>query len=137
MLITEPAVNPMKSLKLLFAITLPLTAFVTFLSSAAALAQGADKPIYVGKASTGEPVYFQGARFQCGDLPRADECWWRSPMIVYTIGNDGVTEIGDCKNQVFTEVSSKDGIVARNMRPQSNALRQVLDRGCHPQKYSQ
>ena len=97
----------------------------------------ADKPIYVGKASTGEPVYFNGARFQCGDLPRTDECWWRTPLISYKIGEDNVTAIGDCKNQVFETVMLGDKIVAQNMRPQSAALSQVLDRSCHPDKYSQ
>ncbi len=103
--------------------------------TAATPRRSATEPIYVGKASTGEAVYYQGARFQCGDLPRTDECWWRSPVIVYKIGNDGVTAIGDCKEQVFKSVMVGDKVVAQNMRPQSDALRQVLDRSCHPQKY--
>lgn len=86
---------------------------------------------YVGQASTGEPVYYVGARFQCGDLPRNDECWWRTPMVVYQIGSDRVTAIADCQEQLFQEVWVDGEVVARDMRPQSDALRLVLGNACY------
>jgi hypothetical protein len=86
--------------------------------------------IYLGQASTGEAVYFKGANFQCGDLPRNHECWWRTPIVVYQIGPDAVTAITDCQTQVFKEVWLEGEIVARDMRPQSEALQLVMNNAC-------
>ena len=86
--------------------------------------------VYVGRASTGEPVYYQSARFQCGDLPRNHECWTNTPMVAYTIGTDQVTAIANCRRGLFTEGSASSGAVIQNMRPASNALRKVLKMAC-------
>lgn len=85
---------------------------------------------YLGQASTGEAVYYVGARFQCGDLPRTDECWWRTPMVVYRIGSDSVTAIADCQQRVFREIWLDGEIVAREMHPQSEAIRLMIDNAC-------
>jgi hypothetical protein len=107
---------------LLALVTLPMTKGATW----ADVAGGT----YLGQASTGEAVYYVGARFQCGDLPRTDECWWRTPMVVYHIGQDAVTAIADCQQQVFREVWLDGEVVARNMRPQSEAIRLVIENAC-------
>lgn len=86
--------------------------------------------LYMGKASTGEPVWYNGARAQCGDLPRAHECW-QNPMVSYTIGSDHVSAIPDCKKGVFKEVWIGDRVVSRSMRPASQALRSVLETACN------
>lgn len=86
--------------------------------------------IYMGKASTGEPVWYNGARAQCGDLPHDDECW-KNPMVVYTIGSDHVTAIPDCKKGVFKEVWMKEQLIAKAMRPASQAIRSVLETACN------
>jgi hypothetical protein len=85
---------------------------------------------YMGRASTGESIYFQGATFQCGDLPADHECWWRTPTVSYVIGNDYVTAIADCQAGVFQEVWVGDQIVAYDMRPQSDAMQLVLNNAC-------
>jgi hypothetical protein len=90
----------------------------------------AQTPTYMGTAATGEAVYYNGDRFQCGDLPQHHECWWRSPMISYTIGGDTVTAIGDCQEGFFSEVYVDGELVASDMRPQSEAIRLVLENAC-------
>lgn len=86
--------------------------------------------VYMGKASTGEAVYYMGATAQCGDLPRTDQCW-KNPTISYKIGADYVTAIPDCRRNTFKEVWVGDRKVATNMRPQSEAIRLVLRTGCN------
>ncbi len=90
----------------------------------------AQNRVYMGKASTGEAVYYMGATAQCGDLPRTDKCW-KNPTIAYKIGSDYVTAIPDCQRNVFKEVWVRDRKVATNMRPQSEAIQLVLRAGCN------
>lgn len=104
------------------------TLLFTLAATAPAFAQG--KGVYMGRASTGEPVYYHGARAQCGDLPRTHECW-KNPMLVYTIGSDEVTAIPDCRRGVFKEVWVDGQLVERNLRPQSEAIRLVLRTACN------
>jgi len=69
-------------------------------ASPAAIGQSLDRPLYMGKASTGEHLWYYGGRSQCGDLPRTDICWL-NPMIVYTLGQERFTTILDCSKKVF------------------------------------
>ena len=89
--------------------------------------------LYVGVASTGECVYYHGAHFQCGDLPRTDDCWTNTPMLSYTIGTDTVWAIADCRQGLLKEGGSSSGIIIKNMRPASNALRKVIQMACQPE----
>lgn len=109
-------------MKLLFFVALTLT-----LAPSAALA---GDTVYMGKASTGEPVYYHGARTQCGDLPPNHECW-KNPMVSYTIGSDRIAAIANCKKGIFSQVWLGDRMVAKNMRPQSEAIRLVLRTACN------
>jgi len=84
----------------------------------------------MGRASTGEAVYYIGANTQCGDLPRSHECW-KNPMINYRIGKDNVAAIPDCKRGIFKEAWVGDRKVATNYRPQSEAIQLVLRTGCN------
>lgn len=93
----------------------------------------AQTPVYMGKASTGEPVYYIGANAQCGDLPRNHACW-QNPMISYTIGADQVAAIPDCKQGIFAEVWVGGKLVTRNMKPASKAIQSVLETGCNSVK---
>lgn len=106
---------------LLTLITIPIL-------SRAALAES--EGTYLGQASTGEAVYYVGARFQGGDLPHTDECWWRTPMVVYRIGADSVTAVADCQSRTFREVWLDGAVVARDLHPQSEAIRLVIDNAC-------
>ena len=104
-----------------------LALVAVLVAAAPAIAQAGT---YMGRASTGEAVYYMGARAQCGDLPRSDSCW-KNPMISYKIGNDTVAAIPDCKRGVFKEVWVGDRKVATNMKPQSEAISLVLRTGCN------
>ncbi|MCU0571294.1 MAG: hypothetical protein MUF49_32600 [Oculatellaceae cyanobacterium Prado106] len=95
------------------------------LAISAALAQ-----TYMGRAATGEDVYFVSAVFQCGDLPANHECWWRTPMVNYQIGSDDVYASADCATNTFTTVWVRGQVVAENMKPQSQALQLVMDNAC-------
>ncbi len=106
-----------------------LTILATLLGGAIPV-NGQPTGVYMGKASTGEAVYYQGARAQCGDLPRTHECW-RNPMIAYTIGRDHVAAIPNCQRGMFKEVWIGDRLVARNMKPASRAIQRVLETGCN------
>jgi hypothetical protein len=85
---------------------------------------------YMGRAATGERVYYYGARTQCGNLPRKHECW-RNPMVAYTVGFDRVTATTNCKKGVFPEVWVGGQVVARDVRPASEAMSLVLKKACN------
>lgn len=51
----------------------------------------------MGRASTGEVVYYHSAGFQCGHLPKNDFCWWLTLMLSYTIGSDNMSAIAGKK----------------------------------------
>ncbi len=103
---------------------------MTLVGLMVALPAIAQDGVYMGKASTGEAVYYLGAKAQCGDLPRSHACW-KNPMISYKIGNDYVSAIPDCKRGIFKEAWVGDRKVAINMKPQSEAIRLVLRTGCN------
>lgn len=105
---------------------LAISSLFLLASTTSALAQGT----YMGQASTGEAVYYNGARAQCGDLPRSHPCY-ASPMVAYTIGNDHVSAIADCQRGVFKEVWVGSQLVTRNMAPQSQAIAAVLNTACN------
>ncbi|BAS58102.1 hypothetical protein NIES2135_25130 [Leptolyngbya boryana NIES-2135] len=113
------------------------TSFVTGAVAAVLAPSGAiaQMPVYMGKASTGEPVYYIGAKAQCGDLPRDHQCW-QNPMISYTIGRDQVAAIPNCKQGVFAEIWVDGKLVTRNMKPASKAIQAVLETGCNSVKIS-
>lgn len=107
--------------------TILATIVLGLASTTAALAGSG---VYMGRASTGEAVYYHGARAQCGNLPSNHECW-KNPAASYTIGRDQVFAIPDCKRRIFKEVWVGDRLVARNMRPQSKAISLVLETACN------
>jgi hypothetical protein len=110
---------------------LPWTALLTLATLPLGMGGAiANDGTYMGRAATGESIYFQGATFQCGDLPADNECWWRTPTVSYVIGADAVTAIADCQAGLFQEVWVGDQIVAYDMRPQSAAMQLVLDNAC-------
>ena len=112
----------MKTL-LLFAITITSTTPV--------LSQSVNSPLYMGKASTGEEVWFYGGRAQCGDLPRAHECWWRNPMIMYTLDKEEFNTILDCKKGIFKEVHSvTNNKQYYNINPTSAATEKMVEMTC-------
>lgn len=90
----------------------------------------AEPSIYMGKAATGESVYYHGATAQCGDLPRHHTCW-KNPMVSYRIGRDHVAAITNCQKGVFSEVWLDGKLVRRNMKPESEAMRLVLRTACN------
>ncbi len=97
---------------------------LTFMAVSPATAQ-----TYMGKASTGEAIYYNGAKgIYCG-AESSEKCW-RYPETFYTIGSDDVMAIADCKVGVFKEVRTGSKLVARNMKPQSDAIQKVLDKAC-------
>ena len=94
------------------------------------LGQSIENPLYMGKASTGEDLWFYGGRAQCGDLPRADKCW-RNPMIVYTLGNERFTTILDCSKKIFAlAMSDTTGRKYRNVAPTSKATSRMINMAC-------
>ena len=112
----------MKTL-LLFAITIASTTPV--------LSQSVKFPLYMGKASTGEEVWYYGAAYQCGDLPRSDECWWRYPMIKYTLDKEEFNTILDCKKGIFKIVHSvTNNKQYYNINPTSAATKKMVDMAC-------
>lgn len=97
---------------------------LTFVAVSPATAQ-----TYMGKASTGEAVYYNGAKgIYCGAV--ASEKCWRYPETFYRIGSDNVTAIVDCKVGVFKEVRTGSNLVTRNMKPQSDAIQKILNKAC-------
>lgn len=85
---------------------------------------------YMGVASTGEPVYYNGISFQCGDLPADDPCW-AQPTVSYTIGADEVFGPVDCQAMVLLEAWVGGELVATNLSPQSEAIDKVLSLACY------
>jgi hypothetical protein len=85
---------------------------------------------YMGKLPTGEAVHYYGARTQCGDLPKTDDCW-KNPMLSYTIGSKQVTAIANCKRAMFSEVWMDNRVVERNTKPRSEVIRQILKTACN------
>jgi hypothetical protein len=96
-----------------------------------ALPGSAEDGIYFGKASTGERVFYRGAKAQCGDLPRSHDCWLNTPMVAYRIGQDNVSAVADCRRGIFKEVWLGGRIVERNMKPSSKAIGLVLEVACN------
>jgi len=93
--------------------------------------QTVDKPMYMGKAATGEEVWYYGSRAQCGDLPRSDECWRNNPMIKYRLGSETFNTILDCREELFKEaLSTRDGKIYRNVRPSSPATKRMIELAC-------
>lgn len=106
----------------------------SFLGEFAAISQTLDNPLYMGKASTGESVYYYGGRAQCGDLPRHDNCW-RNPMIRYTMGKEEFNTVLDCKRKIFKEAWSVTyGKVYRNVKPSSLATKKMIEIACSNSK---
>ncbi len=86
-------------------------------------AQSVDKPIYMGKAATGESVWYYGGRAQCGDLPSKHKCW-NNPMIVYMLGNEKFNTVLDYKKKIFAEAFSvPSGKTYKNVIPTSAATK--------------
>lgn len=109
----------------------------TFYLHARANSQTIDKPLYMGKASTGESVYFYGGRAQCGDLPRTDSCW-SNPMIKYTLGGEEFNTVLNCRNKVFSEAYSvTTGKIYKNITPSSTATRKMVAMACRSATRSQ
>ncbi|MGD1904198.1 MAG: hypothetical protein ACFB9N_18380 [Geitlerinemataceae cyanobacterium] len=86
--------------------------------------------IYMGTASTGEEVYYEGMSFPCADLPADNSCW-SSPVVSYRIGNDLVFAQTDCMQQTFVEVWVGGELVAENMSPQSTAISDIISMACY------
>jgi hypothetical protein len=96
----------------------------------AAISQTIDNPLYMGKASTGESVYYYGGRAQCGDLPRSDTCW-KNPMIAYTLGNEEFNTVLDCQKKIFSEaLSVTTGKRYKAVAPSSAATRRMVAMAC-------
>jgi len=102
------------------------SAAIGFFWVGSALAEG----VYMGKAVTGESVYYNGASAQCGELPASNSCWRNNPSIDYGIGGDRVFAVGDCQRGVFKEVWVNGKIVQRDMVPRSRAIQKVLVSAC-------
>ena len=95
-----------------------------------AFSQSNDTPLYMGKASTGENVYFYGGRAQCGDLPRKDVCW-KNPMIKYTLGKEEFNTVLDCKRRLFSEAYSvTSGKRYIDIKPSSTATKNMVLMAC-------
>ena len=106
---------------------------IAITSTTPVLSQSFNSPLYMGKASTGEEVWFYGGRPQCGDLPRSDECW-RDPMIMYTLDKEEFNTILDCKKGIFKEVYSvTNNKVYSNINPSSSATKKMVEMSC-PQR---
>jgi hypothetical protein len=84
----------------------------------------------MGKASTGESVYYYGGRAQCGELPRSDTCW-QNPMIKYTLGNEEFNTVLDCRRKIFSEAHSvTTGRRYQTVPPSSAATRKMVAMAC-------
>lgn len=95
-----------------------------------AMSQTIDNPLYMGKASTGELVYYYGGRAQCGDLPKNDRCW-KNPMIEYTLGGERFNTVLDCRQKLFSEAYSvTTGKRYTGVTPSSAATRKMVALAC-------
>jgi hypothetical protein len=112
------------------ALLVGLLSMIVFGDSLPVSGQEIDKPMFMGIASTGEEVWFEGGRAQCGDLPRGSDCW-RNPMISYTLGTERFNTVLDCSRHVFREAwSVSTGNVYKNVRPSSEATRRMVAMAC-------
>lgn len=84
---------------------------------------------YLGKAATGEDVYYISDRIYCPQSPKGDPCW-NSPSVVYQIGVDRVEAIADCTGKTLTTtlVGGKESVI--KITPQSGAIADVIKRAC-------
>lgn len=104
---------------------------LTFLVPLCSFPAVAEDGVYFGKASTGERVFYRGAKAQCGDLPRSHDCWLNTPMVAYRIGRDEVSAVADCRRGVFKELWLAGRLTARDMKPSSKAIQLVLEVACN------
>jgi hypothetical protein len=114
---------------ILLRVVLSLTG-LSILGIPSGLAQSLDQPLYMGKASTGEQVWFYGGRSQCGDLPKDDQCW-RNPMIVYRLDDEAFNTVVDCRLRLFKDARSQStGKAYLGIRPSSDATRAMIQIAC-------
>jgi hypothetical protein len=107
-----------------------LLALATSCPMLAAKGQTVDNPLYMGKAKTGEDVWYYGARAQCGDLPRTDECWL-NPMIKYRLDDETFNTVLDCKRNRFQQARSlRSDQVYFDVVPSSPATAKMVQMAC-------
>ncbi len=125
--------NELACFSVVFLKNLPITLLVLlFYSPFKTLAQSLDKPEFLGKASTGEEVWYYGGRDQCGEFPRSHECF-KNPMIMYTLGDKTFNTVVDCNKLIFKEVSDLSGKRYYNVHPSSIATNTMVKKACAEQ----
>lgn len=84
---------------------------------------------YLGKAVTGEDVFYISDRAYCPQSPKGDPCW-DSPSVVYQIGADRVEAIADCPSKTLTTTMIGGKESAIKITPKSGAIADVIKRAC-------
>jgi uncharacterized membrane protein (UPF0182 family) len=106
---------------------LVMTAAAILSASAPAIAE-AGEGRYLGKASNGADVFYQHSEVSCGDLADNHPCW-RSPHVLFTVGNDQVSANADCDAKVFRNVTV-NGQPVKDITPGSKAFKLLLKGSC-------